>query len=135
MSMNWPPIFASSGFGIHVGQYTGAWMRLASCCQPCAHAAGQLLDVAAPAGTSATSAIAATTPTRVALMRDRVPPFRSVLDLGRWAADEGREVPRVNDHCIAAGVLELFDLVRRRQRQGRGWGPWRPEGPPTTDRA
>ena len=43
MSLYWPPIFASSGFGIHVGQYTGAWILFASVCQPLRHAAGHPL--------------------------------------------------------------------------------------------
>src|SRR5436309_15200636 len=35
------PITPSSGSGIHAGQKTGAWMRLASRCQPAAAFAGQ----------------------------------------------------------------------------------------------
>src|SRR5438552_13669810 len=35
------PITPSSGSGIHAGQKTGAWMRLASRCQPTAACAGQ----------------------------------------------------------------------------------------------
>src|SRR5713101_8905577 len=92
-------------------------MRLASCCHPCTHAAGQSPDAGAAAGTATTSATAATTPTRVALMRDSVAPFLGLSDLGRRAADERREVSRVHDHRIAARVLELFHLVRGRVRQ------------------
>jgi hypothetical protein len=40
---------ASNGFGIHVGQYTGAFIRFASFCQPALQAAGQDRGAAASA--------------------------------------------------------------------------------------
>src|SRR6185437_4906288 len=114
MSWYWPPMCASSGFGIQVGQYTGAWILFASACQPCSHAAGQLAARAGDAaGTATTSAAAATTPTRAALMPDRVAPS----DFGWRPADERRDVAGLDDHGVAACVFELLHVVRRRQRE------------------
>jgi hypothetical protein len=49
---HWPPISPSSGFGIHVGQYTGELTRTASRCQAGRQLCGQVggLDCAAAAG-------------------------------------------------------------------------------------
>src|SRR4051812_12124744 len=81
MSVYWPPIFASSGFGIHVGQYTGAATLFARVCQPLRHAAGQP-PFADAAGTSETSASATTQAARNALMPDRVPRFSGAQTSG-----------------------------------------------------
>src|SRR3954470_6342469 len=117
MSMYWPPIWASSGLGIQVGQYTGAWMRFASCCQPCDHAAGQPPTAGDALGTTTASAATATTPTRAALMGTGYRRFRRRSDLGLRAADERRQVARADDHRVAACVLELLHVLRRRQRE------------------
>src|SRR6266566_5295637 len=119
MSMKSPPIFASSGFGIHVGQYTGAWIRFASACQPLFQAAGQLRAAGAldAAGTSAARASAATPATIEAFMRTGYRSIRARLDLGRRPADERREVSGVDDHGVAACTLELLHLVRGRDGQ------------------
>src|SRR5437588_571042 len=121
MSMKSPPIFASSGFGIHVGQYTGAWMRFASACHPPFHAAGQPRATGAldAAETRAASASAATPATIEALMRTGYRAIRAALDLGRWAPHERREVTGVDDHGVAPGPLELPHLVRRRDGEVR----------------
>src|SRR5438045_9293392 len=62
MSSYWPPIRASSGFGIHVGQYTDAATLSASTCQPLAHMAGQLARGAAAAPCASTPSASATRP-------------------------------------------------------------------------
>src|SRR5450759_3356478 len=107
MSWYWPPIFASSGFGIQVGQYTGASILSASFCHPACHAAGQVgADVLAAApGTSAASASATTPATIVALMADRVPRFW-LYDRRRAARERG-DVRAVRDHRVAARTLQL----------------------------
>src|SRR5437588_2886353 len=94
-------------------------MRFASACQPLFQAAGQLLAAGAleAAGTRAASASAAMPATTEAFMRTGYRCFSAVLDLGREPADERREVPGMDDHCVTARALELLDLVRRRHRQ------------------
>src|SRR5882757_5563500 len=117
MSMYWPVILASSGFGIQVGQYTGAWIRFASCCQPCDQAAGQPPAAGVAVGTTTTSAAAATTPTRAALMPTGYRRFWRRSDLGLRAADERRQVARADDHRVAAGVFQLLHVLRCDERQ------------------
>src|SRR3954471_9045192 len=109
MSMYWPPIFASSGFGIHVGQYTGAWTLFASVCQPLRHAAGQA-PFSGAAGSRGTRATANTQAGRNALMRDRVPRFSAGLALGGRPADERRDVTARDDDGVAACAPQLLHL-------------------------
>src|SRR4051812_5589978 len=113
MSWYWPPNFASSGFGIQVGQYTGASTLFASACQPFSHCAGHVRLPAAPAPPAAVNASAAAAATSRALMRDRV----ARLNVGGKLAGQGCDVPRGDDHGVAPGLLELLRLARRDEGQ------------------
>src|SRR5579862_4428142 len=112
--MSWycPPICASSGFGIQVGQYTGALILSARRCHPFAHAPGQLaFGAAVEACTPTPSAKATRAATAVALMAEQP----SALHQRRWPVHERRHLGPVDDDCVAAGALELLHLVAVRQ--------------------
>src|SRR5437868_2510124 len=112
MSSYWPPIRASSGFGIHAGQYTDAATLSASTCQPLAHVAGQLARGAAVAPCASTPSASATRPAAaVTLMAGQ----GSALHVRRRLVDERRHLVPVDDDRIAAGALQLLHLFPVRQ--------------------